>query len=57
MKGDSNQPRSYVISMAGVDMSVDAATAAMDKIAQSFKLLPTTTAPATSSAPARPDED
>jgi hypothetical protein len=51
-KGDNNQPKSYVISLAGADIGVDAGVTALDKIAQSFKLLAATTAPATSSAPA-----
>jgi hypothetical protein len=52
VKGSNNQPRAYVVALAGADMSPDAASSALDKITQSFKLLPTTTAPATSTAPA-----
>jgi hypothetical protein len=52
VKDGNNKPRSYLISLAGADISADAGNAALDKIAQSFKLLTATTAPATSSAPA-----
>jgi hypothetical protein len=58
VKGGGDQSKCYVISLAGADMSVDAATATLDKIAQSFKLLAPTTAsaPATATAPASDEQ-